>query len=94
MRAAFADPQVGALAAAAARGNVAEIDRLVQAGADVNATGKDNVTPLAIALAKRNLAGVTRLLALGADPNHVLVRDKEPRQRAPRLRHSPGHSSE
>ncbi|HEX5513194.1 MAG TPA: ankyrin repeat domain-containing protein, partial [Gammaproteobacteria bacterium] len=82
VHAAFADPQAGALAAAAAaRGEVAEIDRLVQAGADVNATGKDNVTPLAIALAKRNLAGVKRLLALGADPNHVLVRDKDPRQR-------------
>lgn len=49
----FYDPQTGALAAAAARGDVAEIDRLVQAGAEFNTTGKDDVTPLA----KRHLAG-------------------------------------
>lgn len=71
---AFKDPKVGALAVAAARGDVAEMDRLVNEGANVNGLGEDHTTPLAMALATKNTAGIKRLLELGADPNNYVTR--------------------
>lgn len=65
----FPDPQVRALAAAAAKGNISQINELVSQGVDVNARGTQNATPVFWAM--QNLAGFTRLLELGADPNIV-----------------------
>ena len=65
--AAFADPAAWALAEAARRGWVRAVDRLVAAGADVNASGAGGANPLF--WVDRNLRGFRRLLELGADPN-------------------------
>jgi len=65
----FTDPGVRSLADAAGTGDVKEIDRLVAAGVDVNATGKQGMTPLVWAMAARNREGFLRLLERGADPN-------------------------
>ena len=65
----FTDPGVRAPADAAGRGDVKEIDRLVGSGVDVNAEGKDGVTPLLWAMTARNHDGFLRLLERGADPN-------------------------
>ena len=65
----FPDPTVRMLAAAAAGGDIAEVDRLVGQGVDVNSRGTRGATPLVWAM--RNLIGFTRLLELGADPNVV-----------------------
>ena len=64
----FPDQEVRKLAGAAGRGWVHEIDRLVEAGVDVNSTGRDGATPLFWALRKGNLKGFERLIQLGADP--------------------------
>jgi ankyrin repeat protein len=48
---------------------VKEIDRLVSLGTDVNARGKDGITPLFLAMWAKNKAGFLRLLERGADPN-------------------------
>ncbi|MEY2880995.1 MAG: hypothetical protein RLZZ15_3375 [Verrucomicrobiota bacterium] len=66
---AFGDPQARALAEAAARGNVRELERLVKAGADVNAQGSLGVTPAWWAIRNRNQIGFEWLLAHGASPN-------------------------
>ena len=63
----FADPAARALAEAARRGRVSAVDRLVVAGADVNASGGGGANPLL--WANDNLPGFRRLLELGADPN-------------------------
>ena len=42
----FTDPQVIALCRAIEANDLAEMERLVKAGADVNAQGKDKMTPL------------------------------------------------
>jgi len=65
----FPDSEVRALAAAAGKGKIEEINKLVEQGVDVNARGARNATPLFWAM--RNLDGFTRLLELGADPNVV-----------------------
>jgi len=65
----FTDPNVIALALASERGEVKEIDRLVSLGTDVNARGKDGITPLFLAMWAKNKAGFLRLLERGADPN-------------------------
>lgn len=65
----FADAHARALAAAAARGDAAEVGRLVAAGANPNAIGRDGMVPLVWAIGKRNHAGMRALLAAGADPN-------------------------
>lgn len=58
-----------ALAAAAAAGNPAGIDRALKAGADVNFRGAGGLTPLWWATWDQNLTGFTELLKRGADPN-------------------------
>ena len=80
----FADPKVDALADAAEKGDVKEVDRLVVAGADVNAKSKDGkVTPLFLAVKgqyyeasagpRANKAGIRRLLEHGADPSFCVT---------------------
>ena len=65
----FSDAQVVALATAAQNGDVAEIDRLVAAGVDVNTVGREGVTPLLWAFFAQNKPGFKRLLEHGATPN-------------------------
>jgi ankyrin repeat protein len=65
----FADPQVVALAKAAQLGDIAEIDRLVSAGVDVNTLGREGITPLLWAFISQNKDGFKRLLEHKANPN-------------------------
>jgi len=65
----FDDPQVIALCRAIEAKDLQEIDRLIVAGADVNAQGKDNMTPLLWAFPLCNLDVFTQILEAGANPN-------------------------
>ncbi|MGY8767849.1 MAG: ankyrin repeat domain-containing protein [Pirellulales bacterium] len=67
----FDDAQVIALCHAIEANDLEEIDRLIDAGADVNAIGKDNMTPLLWAFPDNKLERFTKLLEAGADPNIV-----------------------
>ena len=58
----FSDPQLIALAKAVKKQDLREIDQLIAAGVDVNAAGKDNVTPLAWALMLQKKKAFKRLL--------------------------------
>jgi hypothetical protein len=71
----FDDPQVIALCIAIEANDIAEIDRLVAAGANVNAKGKGNMTPLLWAYPDNKLNRFKRLLEHGADPNVVIQSD-------------------
>ncbi len=71
----FDDPQVIALCEAIEANDLAEIDRLVAAGADVNAQGKGKMTPLLWSFFDNKLARFKRLLEHGADPNVVIESD-------------------
>jgi hypothetical protein len=71
----FDDPQVIALCHAIEGNDLNEIDRLIAAGADVNAKGKDNMTPLLWAFPDNKLKRFTRLLEHGADPNVAIQSD-------------------
>ena len=66
----FSDGTTLQVANAAANGNAAKVQALRDGGADINAQGKDGVTPLLWALAQGNKIGVQKLLELGANPNH------------------------
>ena len=57
------------LHAAAARGDVAEIERLVAAGERVNIQDSNSRTPLHVAVYRKHHAAARTLLRLGADPN-------------------------
>jgi hypothetical protein len=65
----FTDPKVIALCHAIEANDLAEMERLVQAGADVNAQGKGNMTPLLWAFPDDHLPRFKWLLEHGADPN-------------------------
>lgn len=65
----FTDPQVIALCHAIEANDIAEMERLVKAGADVNAQGKDKMTPLLWAFPDNHLPRFKWLLERGADPN-------------------------
>jgi uncharacterized protein len=69
----FDDPKAIALCHAIEADDLAEIDRLVAAGANVNTRGKDNMTPLLWAYPDDKLARFTRLLELGANPNIAIT---------------------
>jgi len=65
----FSDPKVIALCKAIEANDVKEIDRLVAAGADVNAQGKGKMTPLMWAFFDNKPERFKRLLEHGANPN-------------------------
>jgi len=68
----FADPKVVALCHAIEANDLAEMDRLVKGGVDVNAQGKGKMTPLLWAFPDNSLARFEWLLEHGADPNVVI----------------------
>jgi ankyrin repeat protein len=74
----FADPRTRALALAAGRGDAAEVARLVRAGADPNARGRDGVVPLTWSMGRRSHAGTRALLAAGADPDAAIAPGLKP----------------
>lgn len=63
------NPDALALAEAAGRGDVREIERLVAAGKKVNGVGKHEITPLWWAAWVENYDGFSALLEKNADPN-------------------------
>ena len=71
----FDDPQVIALCQAIEADELVEIDRLVAAGADVNAQGKGRMTPLLWAFPDNKLARFEKLLKHGANPNVAIESD-------------------
>lgn len=71
----FDDPQVIALCKAIEANDIKEIDRLVAAGAKVNAQGKGNMTPLLWAFPDNKPERFKKLLELGADPNVIVESD-------------------
>lgn len=71
----FDDPQVIALCEAIESNDLKEIDRLVAAGANVNARGKGNMTPLLWAFPDNKPVRFEKLLKLGADPNVIVESD-------------------
>lgn len=69
----FPDRKVRALAEAAGKGKVQELEELVSQGVDVNSQGAKGVTPLFWALRNANVEAFKKLLALGADPNIIFA---------------------
>ncbi|APZ96835.1 ankyrin repeat domain-containing protein [Fuerstiella marisgermanici] len=71
----FDDPQVVALCEAIEKNDIQEIDRLIAAGADVNAKGKGNMTPLLWAFPDNQIKRFKHLLKRGANPNVIFESD-------------------
>lgn len=67
----YEDPKVASLVNAAVDGHVAEVERLIAAGANPNTVGKDGTTPLFWALNSKSTPGVEALLKAGADTGKV-----------------------
>ena len=65
----FSSAREVAFAEAAARGQTGWLKELLDQGVDVNARGKDGVTPLLWALAQGGKPGFKYLLEHGANPN-------------------------
>lgn len=65
----FSDEKLRALAYAAGKGRISSINRLLDSGLNVNATGTRNATALFWAM--RNEKGFIRLLEAGANPNVI-----------------------
>lgn len=78
----FDDPQVVALCKAIEADDLAEVDRLIEAGANVKAQGKGNMTPLLWAFPENKPAIFKRLLEAGADPNVIVESDFNTRHTA------------
>jgi len=66
---AFQRPQDQQLASAAACGDADGIEAAIAAGADVNASGKNELSPLIWAIVAGNAEGVSELLDVGANPD-------------------------
>ncbi len=66
----FSDPKVAQMVEAASAGDFKKVDAQIQAGADVNAIGKDRITPLIWQVYLRNVSGTEKLLQVGAKPNY------------------------
>ena len=71
LRTMFPDERVRALANAAGRGRIEQIEQLVAQGIDVNARGTSGATPLYLPIRQGNVTGFKKLLELGADPNVI-----------------------
>jgi uncharacterized protein len=71
----FTDPKVIALCKAIEANDLAEMERLVKAGAEVNAQGKGKMTPLLWAYPDNRLPRFKWLLEHGANPNVVIESD-------------------
>jgi ankyrin repeat protein len=65
----FSDQAALALAEASVRGQTEAIAKMVAAGTDANARGKDGMTPLQWAIIKGSKTGFRALLERGANPN-------------------------
>jgi ankyrin repeat protein len=76
----FTDLKVIALCHAIEANDLAEMERLVQAGADVNAQGRDKMTPLLWAFPDNHLPRFKWLLEHGANPNVVVEGEFNTRQ--------------
>jgi uncharacterized protein len=70
----FTDKSVVALCKAIEKKDLAEIDRLVNSGVNINAKGRENMTPLLWALPMGEEV-FKKMLELGADPNVKLTKD-------------------
>jgi len=68
----FQDPKVRALVQAAARGDTRRVDAILHEGVDINARGKDGMTPVLFAMARLNKTGYRHLLERGANPNLIV----------------------
>jgi hypothetical protein len=75
------------LSEAAVIGNVAEVQRLVAAGADVNEQGEDGWRPLHYAAAKGHVETVKLLAQLGAELDVQNARGETPLEFSVRLGH-------
>jgi uncharacterized protein len=71
----FTSPVELALIDAAGAGDVRKLVRLVAQGADVNARGRDGMTPAFWAIAHQSKGALAFLLEHGADPNAQLASD-------------------
>ena len=71
----FTDPKVIALCKAIEANDLAEMDQLVKAGADVNAQGKGKMTPVLWAFPDDQLPRFKWLLEHGANPNVIVESD-------------------
>lgn len=60
------------LAKAIEKGDLVQLNKALERGADVNAVGRDGMTPLFWAISKQNIDGFRFLLEHGADPNIVV----------------------
>ena len=67
----FPDEQVRALARAAGKGRIRQIEKIANQWSNVNSRGTQSVTPLFWALINGNMRGFKKLLKLGADPNII-----------------------
>lgn len=68
----FDDPEVRSLAAAAAKGDTAKVERLSQQGVDPNAIGNEGMSPLWwVFVTSHNRTGMAALMQLGADPDYL-----------------------
>ena len=79
----FADPKVIALCRAIEANELAEMERLVQAGADVNAQGKDKMTPLLWAFPDNHLPRFKWLLGKNRGREPIVSTSGRARRAAP-----------